>query len=95
MEKGCNEIILEKSEVMNEVGVWNEYVLRALHDRLIKVVNQEEYSNKITRNQTIMDLAHQYIIEKKLSNKELNQINMVRLWKRMYLPIKLLGSRGR
>ena len=42
-----------------------------------------------------MDLVHQYISEKVLSKTELNQINMVRQWKEMYLPIELLGSRVR
>jgi len=34
------------------------------------------------------------MIESTLTKAELNQTNMVGQWKRVYLPIELLGSRG-
>ena len=58
-------------------------------------MNKTEYKNKVSRNKTIIDLTFQYVDERNLSGKELKQINMVQLWKEMYLPIELLGYRER
>ena len=53
--------------------MWN-----AIQDRLLQIINQNEYKNKITRNETIIDLACKYVRESTLTKVELNQINMVK-----------------
>ena len=60
----------------------------------LKITNGKDLYNKITTNQTIMDLILEYIKEMKDRNKILNKINQVRLHKKAYLPFKLLGMKG-
>ena len=38
-----------------------------------------------------MEIAQEYIIEKQLDYSVLNKINIVRLWKKVYLPVELVG----
>jgi len=61
----------------------------------LKITNREELYKKIKLNKTIIDLALEYTTEMKDKNKILNEINQARLYKKVYLPFKLLGLRGR
>ena len=42
-----------------------------------------------------MDIVQEYIMEKQLDNSVLNKINMVWLWKKVYLPVELVGYYGK
>ena len=60
----------------------------------LKITNSKDLHNKITTNQTIMDLTLEYMKEMKDRNKILNKINQARLYKKTYLLFELLGMKG-
>ena len=61
----------------------------------LKIINGKELHNKIMTTKIILDLVLEYTIEIKDRNKILNEINQVRLYKKVYLPFKLLGMKGK
>ena len=72
IEKGINVEIKDTKLIQStNIGIWNEYVANILQERDLVLVNKEEISKKIIRNNTIMDLVLQYIIEKQKDESEL------------------------
>ena len=75
--------------------MWIEYVQNTVSKQNIKIINQIEYKNIITKNKTVIDIVQEYIIEKQLDHSVLNKINMVQLWKKVYLLVELVGYYGK
>ena len=65
-----------------------------LNSRQIQLVNKFN-EVKITTNKTIMQLVVEYIQQNKLKLEIFDQINYVRLYKKVILPVELIGSNGR
>ena len=49
----------------------------------------------ITKNKTIMDFSHEFVLMNENPEKVHKQINQVSLWKKLYLPVEIIGPRGR
>ena len=65
-----------------------------LESRGINLINKQEVKF-ITSNKTNIDYITQYVEEEKLSTKIIPSINYIRMYKKMYLPCKLIGMNGR
>jgi len=92
LKKGLNTEEQE-SEYQN-IGVWNEYINKTAQKRNVCIINQTEYKNIITRNEIVIDLAQKYVRSNNLNKTIIQKINIVQLWKQIYLPIELIGSKG-
>lgn len=92
---GFSKNILQvKSELKPKQLTWSDEIADRLISRNIKFVNTDLNQYVETSNKTIMDLATEYVISKKLSEESIAPINHVRLFKRMILPCELVGLMG-
>ena len=66
-----------------------------MHKRKIIIVNRQDTTLLIIKNRIIIDLVQEFILQINQLSKQYNQINHVRLYKQMILPIKLLDYRER
>ena len=65
-----------------------------MEKRGIILANTESNEYLIMNNRTIMNFAKVYVQEENLDIKSSFPINYVRLFKKMYLPFKLVGMKG-
>ena len=64
-------------------------------ERKLELVNQIIEWPFLTENKTIIKYTEQYTIEKELDTLVFDQINYIRLHKRIGFPTELVGARGR
>ena len=95
IEKGQNKAF-EQIPYNKETNIrtWSEYVWRTLAKRKIEIINTMQIKNIITTNKTVIDYVEECIQEKHEKPIVLQQINLVRLYKKIYLPIELVGIKG-
>ena len=62
-----------------------------LEQRKLKIDNNEKELKKITENKTIIDQAKDYIKDEKVLIDKLARLNYMRIYKKIYLPYKLVG----
>ena len=55
----------------SKIRAQNEYVTEILRERNLKVINDNETANKVTRNKTLMKFAEEFIISEKTEMNEL------------------------
>ena len=65
-----------------------------MKERNIKIVNDRSESHKITESKTLMEFVIEYTKEKKLRNEVFDQINHIRLDKKIILQAELVGAWG-
>ena len=59
------------------------------------MINRKRLSPKITNNKIIMSIAREYVKEKDLLNGFWDEINLIRIYKKMILLLELVGVKGR
>ena len=70
-----------------------EQIEEIIKERSIEVTNRGEKNQPLTSNKTITQYTSDYIKKKKLHNEIFNQINQVRLFKRVVILAKLIRAR--
>ena len=66
-----------------------------MNDQNLEVVNLISEIPFLIENKMIIEYAEQYIKEKNMDNTIFNQINHIRLYKEMIIPVELVRVRGR
>ena len=61
----------------------------------MKIVNNRNKNQIITENKKLMEFVAEYVKEKGLKNDSIDQINHVRLFKKIILPAEIIRARGR
>ena len=89
-----NQILSLLRKYKLEIGIWSDDVGEMLESREISLINKEDVKS-ISSNKTIMDYAKEYVEEEKLSTKIIPSINHIRIYKKMYLPCKLIEMNRR
>ena len=75
--------------------VWIEEVYQIMNERNLEVVNSIVEILFLTENKMIMKYVGQYIKEKDMDNTIFNQINHIKLCKKIIISVELVGVRGR
>ena len=93
-EKGYNtNSIKEMFSTMNK-KTWNESIHHLFISRNLSFVNESNEIHLIS-NKRIMQYMVDYINQNKLKAEVYDQINHIRIFKRVILSVKLIGYQGR
>ena len=65
-----------------------------MQKRKLLLINTTSIHDKITKNKIIINYVEEYAQEKQLKQSVVQNINLVWLYKKLYLPIELVGIRG-
>ena len=65
-----------------------------MSDRKLTIINNTAKSVQFTANKTIMNYVIEYIISKELNKVKYDQINHVRLYKKILIPAKIVRVEG-
>ena len=63
--------------------------------RKITIVNHKNPMPKISENKTIMNMAQEFIKEKKINENAQDEINYIQLTKKTILLLELVGMKGK
>ena len=66
-----------------------------MDERKMRIVNNRNENQIITDNKILIEFVVEYVKEKGLKNNSINQINHVRLFKKVILLAEIIGVRGR
>ena len=61
----------------------------------MRIINDRNENQTITNNKILMEFIVEYIKEKGLKNDSVDQINHMRLFKKVILLAEIIGARGR
>ena len=84
--------ILRKLKIKE--GIWSDNVGEKLEQRMLEIDNNEKELKKITGNKTIIDWAKDFVKDEKALIDKLVRLNYIRIYKKIYLPCKLIGIDG-
>ena len=66
-----------------------------MSERKIKIINDRNENQITTENKILMEFVAEYVKEKGLKNDSVDQINHVRLFKKVIFLAEIIGARGR
>ena len=85
----------ESERATTNPTIWIEEVYNELKTRDLEIINRKGDLLKITVSKMILEMAEEYIKQNKKEAKHYDQINHMRLYKQMILPIELVDYTGR
>ena len=92
IENGVGES-KEPSRVSNNIVTQYKEIQQKLQSHQLTIVNRIQPLVKISENKTIMEQARDFVKEKELRVNCVDEINYVRLYKKILLPTELVGGR--
>ena len=80
--------------MMDEPSTWSEEVCKMLSERKLET-RKDEKSTPMTQNVTLIEESVRCVKMKVFKKEIVDQINHVRLHKKVHFPLELVGARGR